>query len=113
MLLRPNQFVGVSTHSIEQARKAVIDGADYIGVGPVFESQTKSFDAHVGVELVAAVTSEISLPAFAIGGIDHSNVDQVTQTGCHRIAVSSAVCKADDPASAASELIQKLSAKVR
>lgn len=108
MLLRPHQFVGVSTHSVEQARQAVVDGADYIGVGPVFESQTKSFETHVGVELVAAVTSEIALPAFAIGGIDHGNVDRVIESGCHRVAVSSAVCNAGDPAAAAAELIGKL-----
>ncbi|QEG24081.1 thiamine phosphate synthase [Mariniblastus fucicola] len=109
MILRPNQFIGVSTHSIEQARQAVIDGADYIGVGPVFESQTKSFDSHVGVELVSSVVSEISLPAFAIGGIDSNNVEQVTAVGCQRIAVSSAVCKANEPGNAAINLMNRLS----
>ena len=108
MLLSSNQFIGVSTHSIEQARQAVIDGADYIGVGPVFESQTKSFHSHVGVELVSRVASEVSIPAFAIGGIDASNVAEIVKSGCHRIAVSSAVCNADDPAAAARKLLQKL-----
>lgn len=108
LLLRSHQFIGVSTHSLDQARQAVIDGADYIGVGPVFQSQTKSFDAHVGVELVAAVTSEIALPAFAIGGIDLSNVEGVIESGCHRAAVSSAVCQSDDPSAAARELLCRL-----
>ena len=108
MLLGSNQFIGVSTHSIEQARKAVIDGADYIGVGPVFESQTKSFDSHVGVEFVSSVIAEVSLPAFAIGGIDGSNVEAVIEAGCRRIAVSSAVCKAEQPGDAARDLLQKL-----
>jgi len=109
MLLRPSQFVGVSTHSIEQAKQAVLDGADYIGVGPVFQSQTKSFDSHVGVQLVSAVCNEISLPAFAIGGIDTSNVAEVIGAGCRRVAVSSAVCNASAPAAAA----EKLSATLR
>ena len=108
MLLSSNQFIGVSTHSIVQARQAVIDGADYIGVGPVFESQTKSFDSHVGVGLVSSVIAEVSLPAFAIGGIDASNVADVVKSGCHRIAVSSAVCKANDPATAAKALLENL-----
>jgi thiamine-phosphate pyrophosphorylase len=108
MLLRPNQFIGVSTHSIEQAHQAVIDGADYIGVGPVFESQTKSFDSHVGVELVAEVVKEISLPAFAIGGIDATNVNDVIAAGCRRVAVSSAVCNAKDPCEAARDFLKTL-----
>ncbi len=104
MILRPNQFIGVSTHSIEQARQAVIDGADYIGVGPVFPSQTKSFDSHVGVELVAQVVTEISLPAFAIGGIDASNIFKLIAAGCRRTAVSSAVCSAVSPNETAQEI---------
>ncbi len=108
MLLRPSQFIGVSTHSIEQARQAVIDGADYLGVGPVFESQTKSFDLHVGVELVADVVDEVSLPAFAIGGIDASNVADVIAVGCRRVAVSSAVCSAESPSAASRKIKQQL-----
>lgn len=108
MLLRPNQFIGVSTHSLDQARQAVIDGADYIGVGPVFESQTKSFDSHVGVKLVSQVAGEVSLPAFAIGGIDASNVGSVVEAGCCRVAVSSAICGAADPEMAAVDLLGKL-----
>lgn len=111
MLLLPNQLIGISTHSVEQARQAVIDGADYIGVGPVFKSQTKSFDSHVGVELVSNVASEVSIPAFAIGGIDESNVSHIVNAGCQRIAVSSAVCKASDPSVAAKELLKKLGRK--
>jgi thiamine-phosphate pyrophosphorylase len=108
MLLHPRQFIGVSTHSIEQARQAVLDGADYIGVGPVFKSQTKSFDSHVGVKLVAEVVDEISLPAFAIGGIDASNVADVIAAGCRRVAVSSAICSAKDPGEGVKEFLKTL-----
>ena len=92
-IIGPAKIVGVSTHSIQQAKAAVIDGADYIGVGPVFSSETKSFSDFVGIELVRQVCSEISLPAFAIGGIDPSNADQVARVGCQRIAVTAAFSK--------------------
>jgi len=52
-IIGPDRLVGVSTHSIEQARTAVLDGADYLGVGPVFPSQTKQFDDFVGLDLFA------------------------------------------------------------
>ena len=108
MILRPNQFIGVSTHSLQQAHQAVVDGADYIGVGHVFESQTKCYDSFVGVDLVAAVVGQISLPAFAIGGINASNLAKVVEADCRRVAVSSAVCGASDPVAAAIELMNQL-----
>ncbi len=87
----PNLLVGISTHSLEQARQARLDGADYIGVGPVFKSGTKTFVSFVGPELLRQVAAEILLPAFAIGGITLDNVDQVTATGFARVAVSAGV----------------------
>ena len=75
-IVGPEALVGVSTHSIEQARQAVLDGANYIGVGPTFPSETKQFEQFPGVELLRAVAAEIRLPAFAIGGITRENVDR-------------------------------------
>lgn len=97
--------MGVSTHDIGQARQAVLDGANYIGVGPVFSSETKQFERFPGVELLRAVAAEISLPAFAIGGITRENLPEVLAAGFTRIAVSAAVTSADDPAGAAKELL--------
>lgn len=107
-IVGPHRLVGVSTHSIEQARQAVLDGASYIGVGPVFPSRTKSFDEHVGLDLVAEVSSEISLPWYPIGGIDRSHLDQLLDAGASRIAVSGAICRSPDPGHAAAELVAKL-----
>lgn len=101
-------LVGVSTHTIEQARQAVLDGADYIGVGPTFPSLTKSFDSYPGIELVRAVAAEIRLPAFAIGGVTRANLDQIRAAGLHRVAVSSAVTAASDPAAAVRDLLAGL-----
>jgi len=103
-LVGPEMLVGVSVHDIEQARAAVLDGADYLGVGPTFPSATKSFDDFPGLELLRAVAAEISLPAFAIGGIDRENLPRVLATGIRRIAASAAVINADDPAAVVASL---------
>ncbi len=107
-ILGPRGLVGLSTHSLEQARAAVLDGADYIGVGPTFPSHTKQFAEFTGPELLRAVAAEIRLPAFAIGGITAANVDQVLDAGFSRIAVSGAVTAAQDPATAARQLQARL-----
>lgn len=107
-VLGPRKLIGVSTHSLEQAHQAVLDGASYIGMGPTFPSTTKQFSAYPGLELVRNVSREIRLPAFAIGGINAANVDQVLAAGATRIAVSSAVTSAVSPAAAARDLLAAL-----
>lgn len=101
-------LVGVSTHSLDQAQAAVLDGADYIGVGPTFPSGTKQFSEFTGVELLHAVAEEIRLPAFAIGGITLANLPEVLAAGFSRIAVSGAISGAEEPAAAARRLLEKL-----
>lgn len=103
-------IVGVSTHSIEQARQAVLDGADYIGVGPTFPSATKQFDAFPGLPLLRAVAAEISLPTFAIGGITEENLGAVLKCGIGRVAVSRAVTGAPSPAEAVRRFNERLAA---
>lgn len=100
-LVGPRQLVGISTHRIEQARQAAADGADYIGVGPVFESTTKAFPGYPGLELCRAIAAEIDLPAFAIGGITIDRLPELLATGIERVAVSAAIVNATDPAAAA------------
>lgn len=101
-------WIGISTHSIEQALEAEAAGADYIGCGPTFPSATKSFDHFPGINFLREVSQRICIPAFAIGGIQHDNVDQVLSSGCSRIAVSAAVHAANDPVNALFELKHKL-----
>ena len=103
-IVGPQLLIGVSTHSIEQARQAVLDGANYIGCGPVFPSATKQFDRFPGLDFLRQVASEIALPGFAIGGITANNVTSVLQTGCRRVAVSSAVTESPDVLHAAATL---------
>ena len=107
----PKMLVGVSTHSIEQARQAVLDGANYIGVGPTFPSATKQFDNFPGVQLLRQVAAEIRLPAFAIGGISEENLNEVLATGITRIAVTGAILSAVDPSHAATALKRGLGSR--
>ena len=102
------RLVGVSSHCIEQARQGVLDGADYLGVGPTFLSKTKSFQQLAGLDFVRQAHAEITLPWFAIGGIDIENLDQVLAAGAHRVAVSSAICGSATPAITAAELCSRL-----
>lgn len=101
-------LIGISTHSVEQARRAEQAGADYIGCGPTFPSTTKTFSEFVGPALIAQVCQQVRLPVFAIGGIEYSNLEYVMQAGCPRVALSGAIHQASDPAQAASMLKQKL-----
>jgi thiamine-phosphate pyrophosphorylase len=107
-IVGPQSLIGVSTHTIEQARAAILDGANYLGVGPTFPSTTKSFDEFPGLDFLREVAAEIRLPAFAIGGIDRERLPAVLATGVNRIAVGSAVANANDPAQAAVDLLRRL-----
>jgi thiamine-phosphate pyrophosphorylase len=107
-IVGPDRLVGVSTHSLDQARAGVLAGADYLGVGPVFPSQTKEFETLAGLDYVRQVAAEIALPWFAIGGIDVGNIGEVAAAGGRRMAVSRVVGQAADPAAAARELNQRL-----
>ena len=103
-VLGREKVLGVSTHNIEQARRAQLDGADYIGIGPIFPSSTKPRDFVAGLDFARQIALEISLPAVAIAGITARNVDEVLSTGIRAIAVSAAVLDSDNPRSAATEL---------
>ncbi|HUT90655.1 MAG TPA: thiamine phosphate synthase [Thermoguttaceae bacterium] len=107
-IVGPDALVGVSIHSIEQARQAVLDGAGYLGVGPVFASGTKRFEEFPGLDLLRAVAGEVRLPAFAIGGITRENLPEVLGAGFRRIAVSGAITTSPDPAASARELLAAL-----
>jgi len=111
-IVGPNLVIGVSTHERAQVDAAVLAGAGYLGVGPVFPSATKDFAEPelAGLAYVRSVADSTSLPWFAIGGIDESNVDRVLEAGATRIAVSAAVVRADRPRDAAARLRAALDA---
>jgi thiamine-phosphate pyrophosphorylase len=102
------RLVGRTTHDLAAVRRAVADGADYIGVGPCFPSATKSFAAQAPRDFLAAAVRESGLPAFAIGGVTLERLDELAALGVTRVAVASAVTAAADPAAATAEFISRL-----
>ena len=107
-LLGNDKLLGVSTHCLDQARQAIRDGADYIGVGPVFPSTTKPRDFLPGLDYARQVADAIKIPSVAIAGSTPANVDNVLATGLRAVAVSSAVIAADDPRAAAEQFKRRL-----
>jgi len=103
-----DKIIGISTHNLDQARRAVADGADYIGVGPIFKSPTKPRDFLPGLEYAAAAVREIPIPKIAIAGITPENVDKVRAVGISAIAVTAAVTGRENAAAAARELKKML-----
>jgi thiamine-phosphate pyrophosphorylase len=110
-VLGPRALIGVSTHTLAQAQQAVLDGANYIGVGPTFPSATKQFAEFPGLDLLKKVAASVRLPALAIGGIHATNVGDVLATGVSRVAVSSAVFADASPRVAATELLSALNSR--
>jgi thiamine-phosphate pyrophosphorylase len=109
-IVGPNSLIGVSTHDPAQLDKAVLDAAGYLGVGPVFTSETKGFDDLAGLGFVRHAADATNLPWFAIGGIDESNLDEALEAGARRVAVSAAVVRAEYPRKAAAALKARLDA---
>ncbi|MDR3590341.1 MAG: thiamine phosphate synthase [Negativicutes bacterium] len=106
--LFPGRIIGVSATSYEQGREALLQGADYIGVGPVFATTTKKdAKAVCGLTVVARLRAEFpSARIVGIGGIGPANVDQVAAAGADGAAVISAIFDSGDPADAARRIIQ-------
>jgi len=107
-LIGPDRILGVSTQRIEQARQAVLDGADYIGVGPIFTSTTKPKDALSGLDYARQIPREIAISAIAISGINSENLSQLLETGLESVAVSASVISSGDPKLATKELKARL-----
>ena len=104
----PGAIVGLSTHSAEQLEAACSasgdDRPDYVSVGPVWETPTKAGRPATGLGLIEHAAASATLPWFAIGGIDVSNVGEVVAAGAVRVVVVRAIRDAEDPAAAARTL---------
>ena len=87
-------LVGKSTHSLEQARAAQEEGADYIGFGPIFATPTKPDYPPIGLKNIKRVHAELDLPIFCIGGINIDNLQSVIDAGAKRVVMVSALLNA-------------------
>jgi thiamine-phosphate pyrophosphorylase len=105
-LLGPDAIIGASAHSAEEAVAAQAGGADYLGVGSLFATSTKSDAVVRGVEVYLEVRQAVNIPCFGIGGINPDNIAGAVSTGLSRAAVASGIAGAPDPEDAA-RLIKK------
>jgi thiamine-phosphate pyrophosphorylase len=110
-VIGPDRWVGVSTHNLEQFQKAVASSADYIAVGPIFQTSSKvNPDPVVGTELLRRVRALTLKPIVAIGGITLERAGDVLAAGADSVAVISDILKAQNPAGMAREFIRRLDA---
>lgn len=105
-LLGPDKIIGVSAYNAELALRAQKDGADYIGVGDVFGTATKSDTHHVSLEELAKIRNVVEIPMVAIGGVNTENVGRLAGIGVNGVAVISAVLGAKNITEAAEEMVR-------
>lgn len=95
-LVGPEFIIGVSAHNPQEALKAAVDGADYLGCGAVFGTQTKSNVGRLGLENLKAIRRAVQLPMVGIGGINAANYAEVLATGADGAAVVSGILATED-----------------
>lgn len=109
-LLGPDKIIGVSASTLEEALLAQEQGADYLGVGAVFPTNTKDDADSVSLAALKSIKEQVRIPVVAIGGINRSNVQPVMETGIAGVAVVSAVIAAQDPYEAACDMLRLIRA---
>ena len=102
------KIIGVSTHSVTQARQAQKDGADYIAIGPIYPTKTKDYEPSIGIEIIREISRTVDIPFIAIGAITLENLDEVLNAGASRIAVCSAIIGSKDIYSSTKQYKEKL-----
>lgn len=112
-LLGKEKIIGGSATTLSEARKVLLEGADYVGFGPVYLTTSKEDASPAsGIALLEQVTEEIPLPVIAIGGITPKNAPDIMRAGAYGIAVISAVCCQEDPKRATRDLYYAIQGKV-
>lgn len=91
-----DMMIGVSVHSVEEALKAVENGADYLGVGAMFSTSTKTDVNVLSIDTLYDICTAVDVPVVAIGGIGKNNISQLAKTGVDGVALVSAIFAADD-----------------
>jgi thiamine-phosphate pyrophosphorylase len=106
--LGSQKLIGRSTTNPEELQRAIQEGVDYIGVGPVYETPTKAGKAAAGLDYVRYAARHAPMPWFAIGGIDTNNVDEVLNAGAERVSVVRAIMQAEQPTLITQYLLSQL-----
>lgn len=110
-LVGPDRIIGASAGTVDEARAAQADGADYLGVGSVYATGTKADAGEpIGPEGLACIAASASIPVVGIGGIAEDNAAEVISAGAEGVAVISAVVSADDVQAAARRLVERIRA---
>ena len=104
-LIGPDKILGVSAHTTEEAQKAEMDGADYLGSGAVFPTSTKSDANRVTKEELKKIVESVNIPVVAIGGITEENAHELSDTGIAGLSVVSAIMSSDDPKKSSENLL--------
>lgn len=107
-ILGKNKIIGLSCHSLPQALKAQKEGADYIGIGPIYATATKPEYKPIGLKTLRKLKGKINIPYFAIGDIHAGNIKEIITSGARRIAVCRAILKASAPEQAVKQLYKQL-----
>lgn len=109
-LIGPDKVLGVSTKTVETAVAAVAAGADYLGVGAIFPTQTKANAAVTPIATLKAITAQVAVPVVAIGGVKEANLATFKETGIAGVAIVSEIMQAPDIAHKVQALRTKLKA---
>ena len=104
-VLGDDYIIGVSAHNPEEARKAISDGADYLGCGAVYATTTKAKVTALGLDGLAAIRSAVDVPIVGIGGVDLTNAKDVLSVGVEGIAIVRAILGAEDVAAVTQEFV--------
>jgi thiamine-phosphate pyrophosphorylase len=108
-LLGPQKIIGVSTHSLQEAREAEQNGADFVLFGPVYFTASKaSYGAPQGLPALKTIVDNVSLPVYAIGGIKPENIESTKNIGIRGVALISAIVSAESPKEAAVKILGQL-----
>ncbi len=112
-IVKDKFMIGVSAHSIEEAKQAEKEGADFITLGPVYKTPSKlRYGQPLGVDIIRKTKAEISIPVFAIGGIKKDRIKEVMDAGADGIALISGILGARNIRDKTEEVLGLLSSKV-
>lgn len=111
-ILGKDKIIGVSTATLEEAKKAIVDGADYIGVGALFPTDTKTNARSVTLDMLKNIKENINIPVVGIGGINENNIEAVMDTGIDGVAIVSAILSKDNIKESAQKLANTIGGRL-